>query len=506
MVIRLLGPAAAMVIQLALSGAALAAYPETCLGPNVPSAADCGSLDYYGCCDASGRVVYCQGGELYCIDCPALSPSCGWSSGKGYNCGQEPLPDPSWAHPMGCSLCDPPCAEGKSCVGFECIDCTPDCQGKDCGPDGCGGWCGDCGAGEWCGVTGTCEQVATCPAGEVLKCGDTVEGQAGEGVNTHTTYPCTKYEFPAPEPAYKFTAETDTQIILELAPEAGKLLYMMVSKGACAAEACFVSGVEYLSFPVSEGVEYFILLEQDPGPPIPYSLTLKCQSECVPDCDGRECGDDGCFSTCGDCAEQFGCVEGMCELNDGCWGWRLPGCNGCKCQECVCEKDSWCCDMDWDELCANRCLTECGGCFPPDYCGDGKCNDADEDCTSCSADCTCEPPGVCLHGSCCMPDCEGKLCGDDGCGGSCGDCEPDASEPDPEPVHVEEIFDCGGGSLESVEPVTVAPEQALGKNSGGCNAGHSEAGAVPAAFVLFSLFCVAIIRRGAISLRPDPGK
>ena len=60
---------------------------------------------------------------------------------------------------------------------------------------------------------------------------------------------------------------------------------------------------------------------------------------CTPDCDGKECGDDGCGGTC------------------------APGCSG---------------------------------------------ND------------TCDA-GVCV----CIPDCDGKDCGDDGCGGSCGTCSGD---------------------------------------------------------------------------------
>ena len=34
----------------------------------------------------------------------------------------------------------------------------------------------------------------------------------------------------------------------------------------------------------------------------------------------------------------------------------------------------------------------------------------------------CESPDVCVNALCCFPDCEGRQCGDDGCGGICGDC------------------------------------------------------------------------------------
>ena len=62
---------------------------------------------------------------------------------------------------------------------------------------------------------------------------------------------------------------------------------------------------------------------------------------CLPECDGRQCGDDGCGGSCGTCFDFGGAVA------DG-----------------LCRED----------------------------------------------------------GTCCAQDCEGKLCGDDGCGGTCGKC------------------------------------------------------------------------------------
>ncbi len=49
--------------------------------------------------------------------------------------------------------------------------------------------------------------------------------------------------------------------------------------------------------------------------------------------------------------------------------------------------------------------------------GDGECLG-----TPCGESC-CLPGEVCVEGSCCKPACAGKVCGDDGCGGSCGECE-----------------------------------------------------------------------------------
>lgn len=54
-----------------------------------------------------------------------------------------------------------------------------------------------------------------------------------------------------------------------------------------------------------------------------------------------------------------------------CGPFATPGCNGCSCEGCVCEQDSFCCDFAFDELCVAMCNDSCGGCqldaeVPPD--------------------------------------------------------------------------------------------------------------------------------------------
>ena len=90
-------------------------------------------------------------------------------------------------------------------------------------------------------------------------------------------------------------------------------------------------------------------------------------NHCVPDCEGMECGPDGCGGICGVCTGTDVCMLGKC---------CHPDCEG----------------------------KECG----PDGCG-GACG-------------FCVSPDVCIVGVCCHPECEGKVCGPDGCGGSCGSC------------------------------------------------------------------------------------
>ncbi|MFH1532374.1 MAG: hypothetical protein ABIK09_16745 [Pseudomonadota bacterium] len=100
----------------------------------------------------------------------------------------------------------------------------------------------------------------------------------------------------------------------------------------------------------------------------PEEDSVDAAPECVPDCDGLQCGWDGCGGTCGECLEGASCEAGTC---------CIPACAG----------------------------KDCG----PDGCG-GLCGD-------------CPGDGVCAGGSCCVPSCEGKDCGTDGCGGWCGICD-----------------------------------------------------------------------------------
>lgn len=100
---------------------------------------------------------------------------------------------------------------------------------------------------------------------------------------------------------------------------------------------------------------------------------------CVPNCTNRECGPDpDCGVSCGECGFEVPCLNGVC-LGE------YPNCSGLEC-----GLDSSC---------------------PGFYCGEngGNCLSGE-----CNADGSCE----------CVPDCAGRVCGDDGCGGSCGSCEP----------------------------------------------------------------------------------
>ena len=146
---------------------------------------------------------------------------------------------------------------------------------------------------------------------------------------------------------------------------------------------------------------------------------------CTPDCTFDECGDDGCGGSCGSCGSGESCQYGTCipgSGSDGCTTSSLAGCSGCACEACVCAGDSYCCDNAWDSTCVIACedCGECGACTPDCLgkdCGSDGCGG---ECGTCLGGQTCQA-GTCT-GTACTPDCTGKQCGPDGCTGTCGNC------------------------------------------------------------------------------------
>lgn len=151
---------------------------------------------------------------------------------------------------------------------------------------------------------------------------------------------------------------------------------------------------------------------------------LPCDA-CVPDCTGRQCGQDGCGGTCGTCegAARF-CVDGQCVMGDP------PMCDGKMCGADGMGGSCGSCPDGW-ECTGGLCSPVGGGCG--DLGTEGRCvNGWAVTCVrgkSQHDDCpykACRFSSGSGHVSCqtplCLSDCFGKTCGDDGCGASCGKC------------------------------------------------------------------------------------
>jgi hypothetical protein len=418
------------VMAMVASAPALAEYPDDCLGPNEPSGSDCMGSTYEGCCDAVGRVIWCDGDQLYCIDCAGVNPECGWSEGGFYDCGSDGSADPSGTNPKDCVQCDPPCGEGEICVGGVCEVCTPDCEGKQCGSDGCGGQCGEC-AGQC--VEGLCHAGPGCEEGEGPGCG----GCACEACVCEMD---------------SFCCET---------------AWDGICVGECIADCGGCATIESCGDGTCDGIETCSNCPSDCA--CAEGTTCFNGACCTPWCGGHNCGDDGCGGSCGECEEGLQCMEGACmapATGPGCDATEgVAGCGGCECEACVCEMDSYCCDTEWDGICVSECI-ECGSCIPVTECGNAVCEPG-EDCGACEGDCPCAPGFECTEGVCtdtgvCEPQCEGKVCGADGCGGTCGLCDEgfkceegacveDICTPDCEGFNCGDDG-CGGSCGECTEP------------------------------------------------------
>ena len=151
----------------------------------------------------------------------------------------------------------------------------------------------------------------------------------------------------------------------------------------------------------------------------------RCQRDCVPDCDGKCCGPDGCGGVCpDDCTGKESCDRDTCRCGEA--------------RECEtnddCPKDYWCDRTDW--RCRRiECIPNCTGkcCGPdgcngtcPDYCPQGYyCHLASCECRrgGCITDADCRATQCCIQGSCTNMQCGAFECGPDPvCGKECGPC------------------------------------------------------------------------------------
>ena len=186
------------------------------------------------------------------------------------------------------------------------------------------------------------------PVFSTIACGDTICGTAAfDGATRDTDW----YAFTVPAGGGQYTLTTTTSfagLMGFVAPDFSTIL------------AC--------------GAQYTVTLTCDG--PCPEGACCfsdgSCTQETAPNCaaaggvyqgDGVDCANAGCVAICGPGA-------GSCFSPNG-----TPGCEDADCCNIVCGIDSFCCDVEWDGICADLALANCPGapsegacCFP-----DGSC-------------------------------------------------------------------------------------------------------------------------------------
>lgn len=186
-------------------------------------------------------------------------------------------------------------------------------------------------------------------------------------------------------------------------------------------------------------------------------LAMACSGEsedpCLAICDGNKCGATG-ECDCGQCGLGNICMEGTCideedwNYQQTCGGGKCGEVDGCDCGACeageVCNAEHLCVEDPCAASCQGfECGTvdgcPCGTCGGDQTCsGEGVCEAPDQCLELClGLECgelegcicgTCGEGLACTDGGCeCLPSCDKKKCGSNGCGGSCGDC-PEGKE------------------------------------------------------------------------------
>ena len=402
------------------------------------------------------------------------------------------------------------CEEG--CSNALCKNCTPRCQGLECGDDECGGDCGFCDHGYCQGpvwmlpatcIAGTCKgggaavscddtnactddaclspvgcvhtpRAGSCDDGDPCTAGDTCSGgicTPGAPRDCNDSEPCTIDSCLAGYGCKNVNVSNGT--VCQQGACSGLTLTtpMICTMGVCggggdmlscddglqctvdacdpidgcsntpATGWCLIEGGCYQAnqfmngnacrkcSPAVSSTTWTLLNDGDPCGGGEFCFGGYCG--CVPDCTGRECGDNGCGGSCGSCA------DGQCNglswtppqtcSGSTCVGAGTTSCNdGLACTNDSCSPSTGCLHT----LVAGTCRID-GVCY-----ADGNW-DTSNPCRVCSAStrqdqwsmlgegAPCGSAGqTCQDGFCgCLSDCLGRECGDDGCGGSCGDCD-----------------------------------------------------------------------------------
>ena len=293
---------------------------------------ECGPDGCGGTCGSCDAPTTCQDG--FCLE--NCLPNCG-----GAVCGDD-----------GCGGSCGTCSEGQNCVDGGCSDeCVPDCTDKECGDDSCGGLCGACPEDSFC-VEFLCASECE-PDCTGLECGDDgCGGSCGTCTGTRSVSRVNALLVASPIVSAK-SAETTVAGILRRLPERGKLRDGSVYPGLHTGLHRKELRQRWLRGNCGE---------------CPYLRSVSegsCEAVCTPDCNGKECGTDGCGGVCGICLGATICTNGVC---------ASPG-----------------------------CTPQCGGKMcGPDGCG-GLCG-------SCEPGQICTISGTCMGGGC-TPDCTGKQCG-----------------------------------------------------------------------------------------------
>jgi hypothetical protein len=266
-----------------------------------------------GC--AAGMPLLCDD-ENKCNGTETCNPAAGCENGQapvcddGNKCNGLETCDPK----LGCLTGIPlVCSDGNICNGLEtCSPATGCAEGK---PLGCndGNVCTDdwCNPQEGCKTsfnTAACDDQDASTAGDYCAQGSCVPGQL---IDCDDSNPCTK-DLPDPAAGCKHENAAgpcdDSNVCTLNDTCAGGKCVSGPLKSCDDSQFCTVDSCH----PV-QGCVFTPVKDDTPCPGGLNNYCKKGQCTCVPNCAGKECGDDGCLASCGFCGGGKQCVNGKCQ-------------------------------------------------------------------------------------------------------------------------------------------------------------------------------------------------
>ncbi len=406
-----------------------------CGGDGCGGDGTCGTCEPWDTCDGGTCTNFCE-------------QSC-----EGRECG-----------PDACGGSCGACADGLACTdGGDCVTvCAPQCAGRQCGPDGCGGLCGACEEGLFCN-NGECSTTCVAQACGQRECGDdgcggacgphaegvcpdgllcTIDGKCGNWCTTCTYDPsCSALGFESGD-FFGWALEGQARVVEglgEALPYEGLYAASLATGGVPSASAsasfdlCLPTDVNLIELEwrlfSEEFDEHCELGDQDRVRVLVEGLsdgrqvavldaTIRdlCAPEACPDCGSQHVGLEpaGVAFDQGDVwrtpwSHLSQALRTLVKTNEGRVRLHLladdAGDGAFDTRLLVDDVRFIACDPQ----CTGR---ECG----PDACG-GFCGDEE------TGRCPTEGDVCTTTGACCEPVCfPGQQCGSDGCEGSCGEC------------------------------------------------------------------------------------
>lgn len=201
--------------------------------------------------------------------------------------------------------------DGGSTFTFKVSACQPSCDGKLCGSDGCGGSCGSCEALETCSAS-VCVVLpgSGCEAARPVGALPWTHSHSTSGYGAMSTDLCSDVGLGSlsKDVFYRFTPAQTGHFSAILEAQFDGTVYAISS---CSAEqpACLpnvMAGVPmvHTTFEAQGGEEILLVVDgaDTGGGAEAGKYTLRVEEACFPQCDDKNCGDDGCGRPCGVCS------------------------------------------------------------------------------------------------------------------------------------------------------------------------------------------------------------